>query len=257
MWFELFERHADFIKQEIARRRAEGRRVIYLSCPISAKNGGFSATNVDVALYVARSVEGLFGGGVWVLNPALYQMESRAGTGLIERHARLLDLEKKHSFATNLEELHRTCPLFGGDYLRMWTRVIAEDSGDNLGECIDALYFMGPSDVRGFFSKDGRCVMDGAEDYLARKMMIDPEYQAYFGDVVHGEIRRKEFIEYYTFRVGAGFSYGSRDEFRIWRTLNVLRVKQKGLGAQIPAFSEGRQLNLLHHGDVFAGYALS
>ncbi|MEK7118258.1 MAG: hypothetical protein AAB869_01480 [Patescibacteria group bacterium] len=138
----------------------------------------------------------------------------------------------------------------------MWTRVIAEDHMDNLGDCIDAFYFMGPSDAWSFFSKDVRCVMDGAEDYLARKMVVDPEYRIYFGDIIHGDIRRREFIEYYTFKVGAGFSYGSRDELCIWRTLNAIRVKQRGLGAQIPAFSEGRQLNLLNHGDVLTGYAI-
>ena len=253
-WFELFERHADYIKQEIARRRAEGRRIVYLSCPVSAKGGGFTTTNVEIAVHVTNALEKLFGTNFWILNPALYQMESRAGVGLIERHAHALGIER--GAAIDLDLLRREQPLCGGDYLRMWTRVLAEDGRDNLGDHIDAIYFMGPSDAWGFFSKDRENVLDGVENYLARKIVLDPEYHEYFSDVTHGALRRTQFIEYYTLKVGAAFSYGSQDELDIWDTLCALRIGERGLPSQIPAFSEGRQLNLLYRGSGRKGYAV-
>lgn len=255
-WFELFERHANHIKQEVARHRAEGLRIAYLSCPISAGSGGFTKTNVEITKHVTKSIEKLFGDSFWVLNPAMYQMESKAGTGLIERHARLHSLESGKT-PIDLAELHRTCPPSGGDYLRMWSRVLIEDDTGNLGDNFDMYYFMGPSDAWSFFSKDESSVFDGVEDYLARKMTLDPEYREYFTDKEHGVSRCNQFIEYYGLKIGAGFSRGSRDELNIWRTLNSLRVKRDGLGAQIPAFSEGHQLNLLDWGDQLTGYSSS
>lgn len=255
-WFELFERHADYIKQDIERRLAEGRRIAYHSCAISAKSGGFTKTNVEISVHVTRSIEKHFGDSLWVLNPAQYQMESKAGTGLIQRHARLLSLEAGDTSVVDLEALRQACPTSGGDYLRMWSRVLLEDGVDNLGENFSVYYFSGPKDVANFFTKDGYGVMDVVEDYLARKIVLEEDYDVYFKHKKHGTARQRAFVEYYALKVGAGFSAGSRDEFNIWRILNLLRVKAHGVGAQIPAFSEGRQLNLSCMGDAFSGYAV-
>lgn len=254
-WLELFNRHADYIKQDIVRRIAEGRRIAYHSCAISAKSGGFTKTNVEISIHVTRLIEKLFGDSLWVLNPAQYQMESKAGTGLIQRHARLLALE--HNAAPlDIQALHKSHPISGGDYLRMWSRVLIEDDKDNLGDNFDVYYFSGPKDVAGFFSEDGYNIMDAVEDYLARKIVLDEDYDLYFKDREEGAARQRAFVEYYALKVGAGFSAGSRDEYHIWRMLNLMRVKARGIGAQIPAFSEGRQLNLSCMGDAFSGYAV-
>src|SRR3984957_14650318 len=77
-WETIFDEQIALIKSDVARARAEDRLVAYLSCPISSRGGGWSGTNVDVARYVERSILDRWGEAFWVLNPAQYQLESRA-----------------------------------------------------------------------------------------------------------------------------------------------------------------------------------
>ena len=129
----------------------------------------------------------------WILNPAQYQLESKEGTGLMEMHAETLHY--------NLEELQRVTPRdpisgnrapFGGDYMRMWTKVLVEDDcnyyfGDtnpnrkelkNTAQHVDAFYFMGPRDMNDFFSKSGaQTLTSGIEIHFARKFATDPDFR--------------------------------------------------------------------------------
>src|SRR2546423_413040 len=82
-WERIFDEQIKRIKSEVARARIENRLIVYLSCPISSRGGGWSGTNVDIALHMQRALLERWGEGFWVLNPAQYQLESRAGTGLI------------------------------------------------------------------------------------------------------------------------------------------------------------------------------
>ena len=48
-WARVFDALCDQVKSDVARARAEGRLVFYLSCPVSSRGGGYSGTNVDIA----------------------------------------------------------------------------------------------------------------------------------------------------------------------------------------------------------------
>lgn len=244
-WFDLFEKQVELIQQDIERARAADRVIVYLSCPISSRGGGYFETNVDIANHTARRLMTDWGHRFWILNPCQYQMESNEGTGLIRRHARLLNLEKQRKI-----DINKLPDPSGGDYMRMWTRVLIEDDDQKkpLGRNFDAFYFLGPRDVRGFFTKGGAVtVTAGVEEYFARKFSMDSEFYKYFegGNTKNPdwEKKRKDFFRFYAIRASANFSKGCHDEWNIWVTLNDLRIKRLGLGSQIAGYFDSKQID--------------
>ena len=140
-----------------------------------------------------------------------------------------------------------------------------------LGNRFGAFYFLGPTDVRNFFTKDGTISLTaGVEEYFARKYSMDPVFRKNYTpwkkdkngkelegalDIEEWENRRKAFVRYYTVRASANFSKGSHDEWNIWRILNqkrleyVQKTKDKTekekfeLGNQIAGYFDGRQID--------------
>ena len=47
-WELLFNKQIEFIKEDISRAKAQDKMIIYLSCPISSRGGGYSGTNVEI-----------------------------------------------------------------------------------------------------------------------------------------------------------------------------------------------------------------
>ncbi|GGL60608.1 hypothetical protein GCM10010129_00190 [Streptomyces fumigatiscleroticus] len=268
-WLAVFDKQVEVIQEDIARAQAEDRLIVYLSCPISSHGGSYSRTNIEVANFVARRLAAEWGERFFVVNPAAYQLESKEGTGLIERHVKELGL--------TMRELQQTARPRGGDYMRMWTRVLAEDDyltdppdvrrrNLQLGGLFDAFYFLGPDDVHAFFRADGGggSLMAGVEGYFARKQAIDPEFCTEFAsvkeedgsrrqldltdraDAQQWEARRKEFVRFYTLRASASYSRGSHDEWNILVRLNRERAADPayGPGERIAAFFGGRALSL-------------
>jgi hypothetical protein len=260
-WSELFEQQIDLIRQDIARARAEDRLIIYLSCPISARGGGDQSTNVDIAKSTERRLLDEWGENFWILNPAQYQLESKEGTGLMERHALKCRID--------LPKLRAVTPPpapSGGDYMRMWTKVLVEDQGvkdyhfkdqasmsptlKNTGQHFDGYYFIGPSDVLDFFRKSGgETLTSSVETHFARKFASDPDFRDRFsipGIIWRSdwladralsqkdkdrqrnlraeweELRRK-YLRFYALRGSAYYSLGSHDEWEIYRLINVRR----------------------------------
>jgi hypothetical protein len=84
-----------------------------------APDSEVSGISVDIAKFTERTLLHRWGEGFWILNPALYQLESKAGTGLITAHAQALGID--------LDVLRSFCSPTGGDYMRMWTTVLVED----------------------------------------------------------------------------------------------------------------------------------
>lgn len=273
-WKTIFDLQTQLIKEDVARARAEGRICLYLSCPISSRGGGWSGTNVDIARFVERKILDRWGEAFWVLNPVQYQLESPAGTGLIVRHAKAagidLDALLKHGMPT------------GGDYLRMWTKVLVEDGGDNLGRNFDAFYFLGPRDVFSFFTKhESSTLTAGIESYFAQKFATHASFCDAFsvpgidwGDAnqSHGTpnrrdawvAKRKEFIRFYGLRASANFSLGCHDEWNILRLVNQGRRKKSAgpgkrdgdVGDQLAAFFDGSQVDPASSESVLSrGYA--
>lgn len=260
VWKQLFDKHVRFIQQDILRALADEKLVIYLSCPISSRAGSFFATNVEIANFTAQRLTAKWGARVWFLNPAQYQMESQQGLGLIRMHAYELGLEQHTTI--DVDKLMKQTPTVGGDYMRMWTRVLAEDDDKNLGNRFSAFYFIAPTDVRAFFSHDARDAVSEVESYFARKFCLDAHFRDYFSlplrdeqgnistdpetvQVKKLESRKLQFIQFYTLRASAYFSKGSHDEWNIWQKLNAMRMTADdpyGLGSQIAGYFEGLQI---------------
>lgn len=283
-WKMLFDKHVQLIQSDIRRALVDDRVVVYLSCPISNRGGGFEVANVEIANHTQQRLLMEWGTGFWILNPAQYQMESKEGTGLIRGHARLIALETGGKVNIDVDKLPRPT---GGDYMRMWTRVLVEDESPlkSLGDNFGAYYFLGPSDVRSFFTKDGTTSLTaGVEEYFARKFATDPRFREQFTvwkkgpdgkdmvgvlDADEWERRRKNFLRYYTVRASANFSKGSHDEWNIWRLLNRRRLEfaertadkrereSFELGQQIAGYFDGRQIDpSAGEVGVSPGYAL-
>jgi hypothetical protein len=250
--------------------------VVYLSCPISSRGGSFSITNVDIAAFVAQKLVSEWGPRFWVLNPGQYQMESQQGLGLIRMHAYEIGLEKKTTI--DVDQLTNDQPTIGGDYMRMWTRVLIEDDEKlDLGGRFSAYYFLSPSDVRSFFAQGGaKNVTAGVESYFARKFVTDSRFRAFFSLPLVDEMgvassldpasqarevekRRREFYRYYSVKSSAYFSKGSHDEWNIWQKLNQLRIAARslGVGSQIPGYFEGLQVDpSAAEAPISTGYAM-
>lgn len=260
-WQAIFDEQISLIKSDVARARAEDRLIVYLSCPISSRGGGWSGTNVDIARHVERSLLERWGEGFWVLNPSQYQLESKAGAGLINMHAarKNIDLAKLQSQSTP----------GGGDYMRMWTKVLVEDSVDNLGGNFDAFYFLGPRDVFSFFSfNQSISLTAGIDAYFARKFSTDSDFRDHFSDpkIAWGSPPaspptpdpraawtklRTDFLRFYGLRASANFSLGSHDEWSIFRLINAGRRKKTAtpdmlggdVGEQLAGFFDGGQVD--------------
>ncbi|WP_448192063.1 YybH family protein [Azospirillum sp. sgz301742] len=285
-WEAIFDKQIDLIRSDMRRAKAEDKLIVYLSCPISPRGGGHAGTNVDVAKHVERALLDRWGEAFWILNPAQYQLESKAGTGLINRHAKELGID--------LAELLATSRPHGGDYMRMWTSVLVgngERVGNrrianpgllNSGQYFDAFYFIGPRDVQSFFLGEGKTLTAGIQAYFARKDANDPDVRDDFsvpgitwGGAAAGtgeardewERRRIEFLRYYSVRASVNYSLGSHDEWLIFRLLNQRRreasrdpgrfMADGDVGEQIAGFFDGGQIDpASSQAGVSRGYSL-
>jgi len=260
-WVRIFDKQVTLIREDVARARAEDRLVVYLSCPLSPRGGGFAATNVEIANHTQRRLMRDWGHRFWILNPAQYQLESKEGTGLIKRHARELRMTEKQIAALPRPK--------GGDYMRMWTQVLVEDGRENEGRLFDGYYFLGPTDVREFLTQGGALsITAGVEEFFTRQYAMDREFRDSFSlpGIVwrsdwaiakdlnrkrQGKLRdqwellRMEFFRYYALKASAAFSLGSHDEWNIFRILNERRLKERNgdVGDLIAGYFDGKQID--------------
>lgn len=258
LWLELFEMQVELIERDVARAMAQDSVMVFQSLPLTGRGGGHFATNVEVAEHISRRLMEEWGHRFWVLNPGRYQLESKEGTGLMHLHAARLSEERGE--AIDIDDLFRRSPPHGGDYMRMWTRILVEDSSDFSGRRWDVFYFVGTNDVRSFFTEDGaRTWTGGVEEYFARKQTMDRDFHDAFvppfydregrrltglAEKEEWKRRRNAFFRYYTVRAGVNFSLGSHDEWNIWQELNVRRrASPHGISEQIAGFFDGRQLD--------------
>lgn len=277
-WYDIFELQINKLRRDIRRAKAEDKLTFYLSCPISARGGGYSTTNVDVARHAERSLLEKWGEGIWILNPAQYQLESKAGTGLMNEHAEYLGLD-----LAKLIEMGGS-PV-GGDYMRMWTTVLVENDQlvgyrevppalANTGQYFDAFYFLGPRDVQAFFLDEGTNLTSGIQAYFARRFAVDADFRETYCDpnpdwarlgprtalneaayrLRDGWTRKRfDFFRYYGVKASVNFSLGSHDEWLIFRALNAVRRDKTRnpdrfmidgeLGDQIAGFFDGGQID--------------
>ncbi len=265
-WPEIFDEQIKLIREDIARARVDDKMIVYLSCPISSRGGGYSGTNVEIAKTTERRLLTEWGDRFWILNPAQYQLESKEGTGLIMRHARALGYSDG-----DIAQLRQAAPPVAGDYMRMWTKVLVDESGfhtraegdpnlRNTGQHFDAFYFLGPTDGRKFFALGGgESVTAALEDYFSRKYSGDPDFRDAFsvsgltwptqrpqddGKRREWDELRTRFFRFYSLRASVNFSLGSHDEWNIFRVINERRrnAANGDVGEQLGGFFDGRQI---------------
>jgi hypothetical protein len=292
-WLCLFDKQVDLIRGDIRRARADGKLIVYLSCPISARGGGDQSTNIEIARGVERHLLSQWGERFWILNPAQYQLESKEGTGLMEVHARECEID--------LPALRKVSHPTGGDYMRMWTKVLVEDHTyedlkdlpdrlKNSGQHFDAYYFLGPKDVSDFFSKSGATTLTaGVEAHFARKFGTDPDFRDNYSiggiewrkgwqqdqEMNHDEkiaqtkLRelwadlRRQFLRFYALKASINFSLGSHDEWEIFRQINIKRRSDNlpgdnvGVSDQLGGFFDQSQIDpSASEARLSRGYAL-
>lgn len=257
-WPCIFDKQIDLIRQDIRRARADGKLIVYLSCPISARGGGDQSTNIDIARAVERRLLSQWGERFWVLNPAQYQLESKEGTGMMDEHAKSCNLD--------LTKLRAASQPSGGDYMRMWTKILVEDQGlysfddprslqpalRNTGQHFDAFYFIGPQDVHDFFQQESSFNLTTAiEGHFASKFATNPDFRDSYSLTglvwrngwqddtavtpaektsqaalrVQWKEMRRQYLRFYALRASVNFSLGSHDEWEIFRQINELRRK--------------------------------
>lgn len=268
-WEKLFDEQIKLLKEDIYRAKVQGRMVIYLSCPISSRGGGYSGTNVEITEFTRMRLLKEWGTGFWILNPASYQMESKAGSGLMHRHALNIWGAKGEK---RLNDLVKNSPAADGDYMRMWTKILVEDDESmprkNAGYNFDGFYFLGPTDVKSYFlNSDDGDITSSVNNYFARKYASDADFRDYYTVngiqwgaytkdesrpeaenklVLEWETKRKDFFRFYSLKAGMNYSLGGHDEWNIWVLLNELRTKnldrRTAIGELIPGFFEGKQV---------------
>ena len=189
------------IRGDVRAARDGGRLVIYASTPISARGGGVEKINVEIAAAVKARLEKTYGAGVWVLDPGAYQLASVDGRAP-----------------------------GGGDYMVMWTRVLAGDDG--AGRDIDMAHFTGPTDMRAYFG----CGADDVTGCLVRWLAARAAGDADLRRVADDAEARRAFLRYYAVRASAAYSAGAHDEWNI-----VVRINRKRApGDQVAVFFDGR-----------------
>jgi hypothetical protein len=206
------------IRKDMKAPRDAGKLLAYSSVPISPRGGGHTDTNVDIAAAVKARLEKEYGGGVWVLNPALYQLPDVAGKAA-----------------------------GGGEYMVMWTTVIAGEDGG--GRACDMVHFLGPSDVRRFMGCR-TAVVPCVERYLAARASTDAKFRA---DVADRPERRREYVRFYSVRGSAAYSAGAHDEWNIFVRIN----RKLAIGDRVAMYFDGRPLSLAESEmEVSGGYEL-
>lgn len=265
----IFDNQIKKIRRDIAREKYNGKKIVYLSCPISSHAGGYFRTNVDINDFTAQRIKRKWGMDVWVLNPSSYQMQSYRGAERLSISALLASRETTNNEAEILSDMlegfREDFMPTGSDYMRMWTKVLAEQvsspeqkngSLQPYGTSIDIYYFMGKSDVDDFFAyqSGGNSLASNVELYFSKELQSNAHYAEHFKD---NPPLKSEFLDFYTHKASAIYSRGCHDEWNIWVELNWLRLNEVellgrefhehdaryGIGSQIPGYWEQKMIN--------------
>jgi len=143
-----------------------------------------------------------------------------------------VNVEIAASVKARLEKTYGGRAPGGGDYMVMFTRVLAGDDGT--GRDFDMAHFTGPGDMRAFFG----CA-DDLTGCLARWLASRGAGDAELRRVADDAEKRRAFLRYYAVRASAAYSAGAHDEWNI-----VVRINRKRtLGDQIAVFFDGRAVS--------------
>lgn len=139
----VIDQQVTAIRDTLAKQKAQGKAIGYMSIPISTIAGSYYGVNVKVGAEVKERVESHFGpNDAWILNPGAVQAGLPPGAS-------------------------------GADYMLMWTKVLEGKAG--LGEDFDFVYFVGPSEFARHFLLDGRADMERLDAYYDGAVKTDPD----------------------------------------------------------------------------------
>jgi hypothetical protein len=193
-----------YFRSEIAKHRAAGKAIGYLSVPLASAGGGVFHINAEIAASTADIVEQRFGcNHAWILNPAVKEADLEGGSGT--------------------------------DYMVMWTAILEGEDGHG---AIDFAYFVGPEDVARYFGLEGKGDLERLERYFDLRVVTDKELQ----NAVDKGLTRAQFRNYYGLKAAANVSRGAHDEWNLIRSLNERRRRSEkfGIANQITPFFDGR-----------------
>ena len=189
--------------------REQRQFIAYLSTPISSRGGSHTPTNAAVSAFVKTQLEERYGPKLWVLDPA--QFESLKGQDPAPQ---------------------------GGDFLYMWTQILA--GADGLGKDFDMVYFVGPNDVRGYFTAQGANAhanwLGELHRYVDQRAERDERFRQ---EIAANSEKRQAFVRFYGIRASSAFSLGAHDEWNLFVRVN----RKRGVGEQIAMYFDGRPLS--------------
>lgn len=168
--------------------------------------------NVAISDFLKARLEARFEGRVWALAPGKAESELPKVNG---KNAQ------------------------GGEYMYMWTQVLAGDDG--YGRDFDLLYAAGPSEIGSFFGAPDD-LPNAIDRYIELRATGDADFRS---QIATNPDARKRFLAYYLTKASVTFSDGSHDEWNIFSEINRKRrtIEALGLGDQIPALFDGRGVN--------------
>jgi hypothetical protein len=204
---EFIDAKVAMFRNVVAAERKAGKAVGYMSVPLSTIGGGFFNVNMEVAAAAKAQLEKRFGSGqVWILNPGVPEANIPNGSG--------------------------------ADYMLMWTQVLEGKGG--LGEDLDFVYFVGPTDFARYFALDGNTDMQKIESFFDRRLATDPDLKK----AVDKGLTRSTFRNYYALKASVTFSKGAHDEWNIIRALNERRRADDrfGIANQLAILFDGNGL---------------
>ncbi len=256
----VFDRQIETIRQDLRLARKRNKFIAYLSCPISRRGGGSKSTNVAIAEFVQNRMEAKWGGRLWVLNPAEYQMETEIGRERFCINSKAINEEWIYKKMQTSEGSPN-----GGDYMRMWSKILCENENGEFsyGSMFDMYLFVGANDVHEFFRREagGDSHTANVESFLARRIASYPSFRSWFQAEDEPKEHRDniiaqrtwDFTRFYGIRGGANYSKGCHDEWNTWVLLNRKRImdgyalknsnnSEYHIGSQIPGYMNGHQI---------------
>jgi hypothetical protein len=192
------------------RSQSAGKLIVYLSVPLTSRGGGYRPLNVEISDFLKSRIETRFQNRVWVLAPGKAESELPPVKGKSPQ---------------------------GGEYMYMWTKVLAGDDG--YGRDFNLLFAAGPSEIKSFFGASDD-MPASLERYMELRAKTDTDFRDQIASVPE---TRKRFLAYYATKASVAFSDGSHDEWNIFVEINRRRrsdARTFGLGEQIPVIFDGR-----------------
>ncbi len=196
-------------RKELRAHRQKGMFIGYICVPLTARGGGHEGINREISLSVKKRLEDRYGLGFWALAPG------------------------QADYA--LPEVKGVKPE-GGDYLYMWTEILAGEDGK--GSDFDLVYFTGPTDVHAFFNLPHKGLLDVLDNSIDIRARLDVTFRQ---EVAEQPKPRRAFLRYYGLCASTAFSNGCHDEWNLFLTVN----RRRGvIGDQLPMYYDGRALSM-------------